>query len=132
MGEEKGVKWEKHSLQDTCTAKHESLGYNSSKAMTVSSLSGKRLELLRTWMSYLSQHLWCSDQCSLCKEEPWAQKCLLTSTAPPQAQGSQALRSWWAEIPYKLLSLLAPPEGQKGHSSAVASIPFNHHQLQFP
>lgn len=90
--------------------------------MTVSSLLGKRLKLLRTWMSYLSQHLWCSDQCSLCKEEPWAQKCLLTSTAPPQAQGSQAFRSWWAEIPYKLLSLLAPPEGQKGHSSAVASI----------
>lgn len=82
------------------------------------SLLGKRVELLRTWVSHLSQHLWCPEQCSLCREELWAQKCLLTSPALPHAQGSQPFRNRWAEILYKLLSLPAPWEGQEGHSSA--------------
>lgn len=42
MGEEEGIKWEKHFLQNTCTAKHQSLGYNSSQAMTVFPLCWER------------------------------------------------------------------------------------------
>lgn len=33
--------------------------------MTVSSLLGKRLELLRSWVSHLSQHLWWSDSAAV-------------------------------------------------------------------
>lgn len=110
MGEEEGIKWEKHFLQDTCTAKHQSLGYNSSKAVAVSPLCWERdWSYLEPGCHTLSQHLCCSDQCSLCREELQAQKCLLTSPALPQAQGSQPFRNWWAEILYKLHSLLAPP-----------------------
>lgn len=109
-----------------------------STLMASSPHCGKGWSYSQPRMPYMSQHLWCSKQHSLCREGLWAQKCLLSSTALQ----SLAFSTCWvysdcrSEIRYEISvspwsskSISNAPLMMQGQATHFP-IPSKHNQLQ--